>query len=401
MNKNQHNLTLLKIIAEQDSAKIISKYNKNYKFEESTKVKFQCKCGNLGEKTLRRCNTGGMFCRKCIYARSSAKHKKTCLEKYGVDHPMKAEKIVEKSKKTCLEKYGVEYSFQSETVKDKIKETNIERYGVEYVVSSKEIQDKIKTTFIEKYGTTVPMRNEEVKDKVRKTCLEKYGVDNAFKAESVKDKIKDILLEKYGVEHALQSKEIYEKFKNTLYENYGVENPSHSEELRERSKKACLEKYGVEYVMQSEEIKQKAKKTMLERYGVEHTMHLPEFVEKSFQNSFSQKEFVMPSGDIRLVQGYEPKALKKLISMYEEDDIVTDIKLVPVIDYIYQEKNCKYFPDIYIKSENKIIEVKSTFTFYKELDKNNHKGEACTSNGYLFEFWIYSSNNCEGEIIEY
>lgn len=423
MSRVKYNLTLLKSVAERDSAKIIGKYDK---LKINVKIKYQCRCGTINEKVFRNCNKAGMLCKKCINTNSSIKRKKTCLEKYGAEHPRQLEQFIEKGRKTCLEKYGVEHPAKSDEIKSKIKKKNLEKYGVdhpmkldetknkikelclnkygtEYASQSKIVKDKMKKTCMEKYGVEYSLQSKEVQEKSKNTMLEKYGVDNAMYSEELKNKVKETCLEKYGIEYSLQSEEVREKGKKTNLERYGAENPFQSEEIKDKIKKSLLEKYGVENPLHSEEIKQKVKDTILERYGVENLMHLPEFVEKSFQNSFSQKEFVMPSGDIRLVQGYEPKALKKLITMYEEDDIVTDIKLVPAIDYIYKDKDKdrKYYPDIYIKSENKIIEVKSTFTFNKDLERNHYKGEACTSNGYLFEFWIYSSNNCEGEIIEY
>lgn len=86
--------------------------------------------------------------------------KKTCLEKYGVDNPMKMSDIKEKSKKTCLEKYGSEYVFSSGF---------FNKNRTEYM-------KKAKQTCIEKYGGDSPMKSEQIKDKVKTTCFNKYGV---------------------------------------------------------------------------------------------------------------------------------------------------------------------------------------------------------------------------------
>ena len=42
------------------------------------------------------------------------KNKETCLQRYGVDNPMKNKDIQEKTKQTCLDKYGVETYLKSE-----------------------------------------------------------------------------------------------------------------------------------------------------------------------------------------------------------------------------------------------------------------------------------------------
>jgi hypothetical protein len=47
-----------------------------------------------------------------------------------------------------------------------------------------------------------------------------------------------------------------------------------------------------------------------------------------------------------------------------------------------------YFPDIYIKSTNTIIEVKSQWTFDNWKEKNLAKEQACLQQGFNFEFII-------------
>jgi hypothetical protein len=59
---------------------------------------------------------------------------------------------------------------------------------------------------------------------------------------------------------------------------------------------------------------------------------------------------------------------------------------------------CYYYPDIYIKSQNLIIEVKSTFTYKKQLVKNIIKSLSVRKSGFNFEFWIYT-DKCKNKII--
>ncbi len=74
------------------------------------------------------------------------KHRKTCLEKYGVECALQAEEIKEKSKKTCLEKYGVDYYTKTEEYKEKVKQTCLEKYGVDSPLKSLEILNKVLNT---------------------------------------------------------------------------------------------------------------------------------------------------------------------------------------------------------------------------------------------------------------
>ena len=97
----------------------------------------------------------------------------------------------------------------------------------------------------------------------------------------------------------------------------------------------------------------------------------------------------MPIGNVRNIQGYEHYALRDLLKIYKEDEIITLRKDIPRIPYIFNSKNKYYFPDIYIPHENKIIEVKSTWTYKRDLDINKLKSEATINSGYNYETWIY------------
>lgn len=52
-------------------------------------------------------------------------------------------------------------------------------------------------------------------------------------------------------------------------------------------------------------------------------------------------------------------------------------------------------PDIWIKYENRIIEVKSYYTYKKDLIKNIMKALATRKLNYNFEFWVYDKNKCK------
>ena len=83
----------------------------------------------------------------------------------------------------------------------------------------------------------------------------------------------------------------------------------------------------------------------------------------------SSKTYTFPSGKEIQVQGYEPFALNELIQILSEDDIINGCSNVPTIAYADDEgKPHKHFPDIFIPSQNKCIEVKSTWTAEKKKD---------------------------------
>ena len=179
------------------------------------------------------------FCKNC----KTVKNRKTNLEKYGVDNPMKCEEVKETLKKSLEEKYGT------------------------YKISSlPEIREKIKHSCLEKYGVENVTQSEEMKEKTRKTNLEKYGVESSLQLQVTREKMKE-----YFNTH---SDEMKKKREDTNIKKYGCKNPFGNKEIKDKIKKTNLVKYGVEYVSQSDEIQEKIKKTNLERYGVESIFQL-------------------------------------------------------------------------------------------------------------------------------
>ena len=186
-------------------------------------------CGNFtkfyGFKNLMFTNHCSNKCTQ-LDSETKIKFKQTCLEKYGVDAPMKSSKIKEKSKQVCLEKYGVENISQFFETKEKYKQTCLEKYGVDNPFK------------LEK--TKINSHSKEAKEKQRKTCLEKYGVENSF-----------------------QSKEVRQKYKENYKRKYGVENPFQNEIIKEKIKQTCLEKYGVDRAIKNSLISNKVINTRI------------------------------------------------------------------------------------------------------------------------------------------
>jgi len=119
----------------------------------------------------------------------------------------------------------------------------------------------------------------------------------------------------------------------------------------------------------------------------------PEYAEKCFKSSVRRKEYIFPSGRKVYVQGYENLALDDLINQYEENDIFVGVKEIfnQIGRITYQtEDNIEhnYYPDIFIKSTNTIIEVKSKWTYNIDQLKNLLKERACLDKGFKFEFRI-------------
>jgi hypothetical protein len=239
-------------------------------------------------------------------------------------------------------------------------------------------------------------------DRIKNTMVQKYGVEYAAQSDIFKDKMKASMLEKYGVEHPNQSEEIKAKIKKTNLEKYGCEYGLQNEEVKEKRKITNLEKYGVENVTQSILIRNKAKKTCLDRYGVEHVSQNQEIYEKQNKHSYYLKDYVLPSGKIIKIQGYENYALDELLKdNINENDIITGSRNVPEIWYLDTgDKKRRHFVDIFIPSQNKCIEVKSTWTFKKQKDIVFLKQTKAKEIGYLYEIWVYDNKGNKVELYD-
>jgi hypothetical protein len=127
-------------------------------------------------------------------------------------------------------------------------------------------------------------------------------------------------------------------------------------------------------------------------------MQNKDIFEKSNKNSYKLKTYIFPSGKEIKCQGYEPFALDELVKTYEEDDIFTGAKNVPIIWYITDDgKKHRHYVDIFIPNENKCIEVKSTWTLKKKKDNILDKQKSAKKQGFLYEIWVFDS---KGNIVE-
>jgi hypothetical protein len=196
----------------------------------------------------------------------------------------------------------------------------------------------------------------------------KYGVKNLFQSEYIKNKIKKTNLIKYGFESAMKNPEVLKKIKNTKKERYGNENYVNMDKVR---------------------------KTMLSRYNVEHPSHFPDYERRWQKGCKKKKEYQLPSGQKIFLQGYEPQALNILLEKYKESDI--DVSKTKNIFYKMDNKKHIFWPDFYLKSENKFIEVKSKFTYERWKLVNELKMKSCKEQNINIEFWIL---NKKGEIQE-
>ena len=99
---------------------------------------------------------------------------------------------------------------------------------------------------------------------------------------------------------------------------------------------------------------------------------------------------MMPSGKSVKVQGYEHIALDELVKTYKEDSSLVGRSNIPTIDYYINDTKHVYFPDFFIKSENKVIEIKSKWTIQLIRGNVEEKALATIKAGYKYEIWVYN-----------
>lgn len=219
-----------------------------------------------------------------------------------------------------------------------------------------------------------------------KNCNNKCMVDYKFdisKGCCASHSYKLATLEKHGVENISQVGDVKEKKKLLALKKYGVENVFMSSEIKDKTKKTNLEKYGCEHNMQNTTIRSKAIATWVEKYGVGNPLQNANIFEKSQKRMFRRKEYKWKTGEISIVQGNEPIVLTELEEKgYSFSDVRTDQKDMPEIWYEFEEKNKRYYSDIYIPKENLLIEVKSEYTIRCDVEKNTAKFDATRQLGY-------------------
>jgi transposase len=130
-----------------------------------------------------------------------------------------------------------------------------------------------------------------------------------------------------------------------------------------------------------------------EKYGVDNPMQNPEINEKSNINRYKFKAVDIHGRRFSHLQGYEPQGIKYLIENdgLSVDDIQSGRK-VPKVRYKFQGKNKTYFPDMYVESENLLVEVKCKYTYENMLELNKAKREASIKAGYNYKTIIFTNN---------
>ena len=169
------------------------------------------------------------FCScKCSMNSSKTKeaYKKSCIDKYGDDNPMKNKNVVDKGKETCKNKYEVVRASLLKEYQNKTKKTNLLKYGVEAPLQNKEINEKWHNTCYVNFGTYSPLANKEIYNKTEETTYKKYGVYCVFNRKENREKLlsektKQKRYETLRRNHTFNTSKIEETIYEKLIDIYG------------------------------------------------------------------------------------------------------------------------------------------------------------------------------------
>ena len=390
--KIRHNLEYLLSYVKDNNIQLLQKYSGN--IDRGTTIISKCltdKCENLSSKTFKQLLISGSYCELCTEKNKQEKRKTTCIERFGVRYNKLEylQSYVKDNNIQLLQKYSGNINkgttIISKCLTDKCKNSSSKTFGQ-----------------LLKSGSYCELCTEKNKqEKMKTTNMERRGVEYPSQDTNVKEKKKATNMERRGVEYSLQDPGVREKGKETSIERYGFEHPMKNSEVREKGKATNLKLRGVEYASQDPVFRDKCKATSMERYGFEHPMKNSEYSEKASHNAYKAYDYKLPSGKTIRIQGYEKFAIDDLLAQnINEDDIITKRTEVPECFYKDSEdKNHRYYVDVLIQSQKLCIEVKSTWTLYKNKEKVVFTKKALEDLGYKCEIWVYDGKGVRIEKI--
>lgn len=242
---------------------------------------------------------------------------------------------------------------------EKTKQTNLARRGVSSNFNDPGQRERIEQTLLNRYGVSNPFESPVFQEKAKKTRLLRYG-DEIYSNPS---KASDTKLTRYGEGH----KKIVDKIKETKLNKYGDENFNN---------------------------RPKAIGTNISKYGVENTSQVVDIHERMQKSRWYT--IISPSCIEYKVQGYERFVVPILWKTYTEDTLVLHRAKMPAVFYIGNDtKKHRYYPDIYLKEEKTIIDVKSTWWLKLSVPKLEKLFPRCNELGYIFKIILYDKGEME------
>lgn len=188
----------------------------------------------------------------------------------------------------------------------------------------------------------------------------KKTVSNNYKLKPyILEKRKQTNLKKYGCEHSSQAEVSKEKIRQTFIKKTGYPGPFANPEFNKKIAKQNSEN--------SKEIKNKVKQTNLKKYGKEYYFQTEKFLLEREKTRNWHKDFTKykyKNTNLYYQGSYELHFLQEA----ERNNVLEHVQRGFPVKYIFNNKDCIYFPDFFLQKKNLVVEIKSKWT----LDRNGN-----------------------------
>ncbi len=367
------------------NATLLEDYNKQ-KVTSETMIKFICNndsCKFNYEKMFKVIidkDVDGFLCNKCLF-RKTVQNKKIIKKSttYTIDA---LNKLVEEQNVKILEDYKTYEKITGFTI-------------IKFECLNKNCNEKVDKKYnCLKEGGFYCSKCTLINAILKKECIENKNIEV---------KIYDLqLLNRMVKENDLELTESYENI--NLNKDIRIKGKCKTEKCEGIFNKIFDNLYNNKVffceICSKKEINERKIETYINNYGFDNPLKNPEYAEKHMKSLYNLKKYKMPSGVDIDYQGFENFAFDDLLKKenISEEDLIFKRTEVPELWWIDNEnKKHRHYVDIYVKSLNKCIEVKSTFTFEKKKEEVLLKQKFAKENGYLYEIRIYGP---KGKLIE-
>ena len=259
------------------------------------------------------------------------------------------------------------------------------------------VRAKAIKTLKKNHGVESPLRSPELLQAQRQTNLRRRGVENVSQSEDIKLAKIITTRRNYGADNPSQVESIKLKKEASTKKTLGVENPFQSEALMSQVREDRFQRTGFRYVSQDPEVRKKIVASFLENFGVTHPMQNREVFEKVMKSQYRIKELVLGRRVYRY-QGWEDTVIRALVAKYGNKEVLTQFDS-GFPDTVFAE--AKTFPDLYIRSIETFVEVKSIWTLMGRLNSlkvNQNKARRLNESGNTCR-WVVVTNHPRSEYV--
>lgn len=232
------------------------------------------------------------------------------------------------------------------------------------------------------------------------TCIKKYKVANVANSKHFRKKMKDY----WRQFDEAQREHRNEKAIQTKIRKHG--SLEKAEKVRAAKMiETNMERYGGPAATCNEEVRKKVEQTNLQRRGVTNPSKDPGVMQKIQESWKNRKEITVNGKTFTGLQGYEPQAIKWLVSKGIKTNKISRPRVA--IPYEFDDEEKHYHPDLMVKQNgtNILVEIKSVYTssIFEDTPKSHNFGNyrmmrakinACVEEGYETRLVIVHGGDC-------